>query len=124
MEHLCSRTPLFWGVDQEAAEQTDGLGRGVRDQVVQWEGRILLEGDLIVVRQLHHLLLTGGQRGGMVSGCACASWLRMCLGEHVCVFCGMCVCVWVCVCLGVCVCVWVCACVARGCIARACVHVR
>ena len=110
MEHLCSRTPLFGGVDQEAAEQTDGLGGGVRDQVVQWEGRILLEGDLIVVRQLHHLLLTGGQRGGMVSGCACASWLRMCLGEHVCVFVVCvyvfgCVCVWVCVCVCVSICV-------------------
>lgn len=53
-ESLCGGAALLGRVHQEPVEQVHGLRGGVRDDLLQWDGWILLKGDFIVIWQLHH----------------------------------------------------------------------
>lgn len=54
--YLLGGAALFGWVDQELVEEVDGLWRRVGDDLLQWDRRILLKGDFVVIWQLHHLL--------------------------------------------------------------------
>lgn len=62
LTHLCGGAAPPGRVDQEAAEQVHGLRTGVRDDLLQWDRWILLEGDFIVIWQLDHFLEERRQR--------------------------------------------------------------
>lgn len=56
--HLTGRAALVGRIHQEPVEQVDGLRGRVRDNLLQWDGRILLKGDFVVVWKFQHLLQT------------------------------------------------------------------
>lgn len=58
--YLLSGAALLGRVNQELVEKVDGLRGRVRDDLLQWDGRILLKGDLVVIGQIDHLLQRGG----------------------------------------------------------------
>ena len=62
--YLGGRDALLWWVEEEAPEQVQGLGRGVGQHLLQGHGRLLLEGDLVVVGQLSDLLEGKGAHQG------------------------------------------------------------
>ena len=47
---------LEWRVEEEPPQQVQGLGRGIGQHLLQGYVCLLLEGDLVVVRQLCDLL--------------------------------------------------------------------
>ena len=47
--YLSGRAALFGRIHQELVEQVDGLRGRVRDNLLQWDGWILLEGDFIII---------------------------------------------------------------------------
>lgn len=54
---------LSWRVEEELAQQVQGLGRGIRQHLLQGHWCLLLEGDLVVVRQLCDLRPDSRTRG-------------------------------------------------------------
>lgn len=66
--YLGGRNALAWRVEKELPQQVQGLGRGIRQHLPQGHGCLLLEGDLVVVRQLHDLLR---KRGHLRASTAC-----------------------------------------------------
>lgn len=42
----------MWRIEEELAQQVQGLGRGIRQHLLEGHRCLLLEGDLVVVRQL------------------------------------------------------------------------
>lgn len=48
--NLAGRYSVFAGVDEKPPEQVQGHGGRVRDNLLQRNGRVLTEGDLVVVR--------------------------------------------------------------------------
>lgn len=56
VSYLSSRAASVGRINQEVVEQVDGLRGRVRDDLLQWDRWILLEGDFIVIWQLHNLL--------------------------------------------------------------------
>lgn len=56
--YLLGGAALLGGVDQKLVEEVDGLWTRVRDDLLQWDGRVLLKGDLVVIGQINHFLPT------------------------------------------------------------------
>lgn len=54
---------LSWRVEEELTQQVQGLGRGIRQHLLQGHWCLLLEGDLVVVRQLCDLRPDSRTRG-------------------------------------------------------------
>lgn len=56
MADLARSDALFGGIDQKLLKQVHSLSRSVRHNLLQWNGRVFFEGDLVVIWQLCNLL--------------------------------------------------------------------
>lgn len=54
--HLSGRAALFGWINQELVEKVNSLRGRVRNDLLQWDCRILLKCDFIIIWQLHHFL--------------------------------------------------------------------